>query len=181
MNLDGFALPIKKLKGTDPVESLDFHGKGLGPASAVVIASLIGDNASVTSIDLSGNNEGEEGMQALGEGLLASTSCKLQSFKCSKFDLRADATSLDLSRKGLGPGAAVLLSAAMTKFMASITSVDVGFNSIGKEAALELINIFKEKKMVSVGLANCSLGPKEAPVVADMIRVIPSITKVLPD
>ena len=50
MNLDGFALPIKKLKGTDPVESLDLSGKDLGPASAVVIASLIGDNASITQV-----------------------------------------------------------------------------------------------------------------------------------
>ena len=59
--------------------------------------------------------------------------------------------------------------------------MDVGFNSIGKEMALELINIFKEKKMVSVGLAQCSLGPEEAPIVADMIRVIPSVTQVMPN
>ena len=50
VNLDGFALPIKKLKGTDPVESLDFSNKGLRPASAIVIASLIGDNASLTQV-----------------------------------------------------------------------------------------------------------------------------------
>ena len=79
--------------------------------------------ASLTAVDVSGNKEGDEGMRALGEGLLASTSCKLRSFKCSKLDLQADATSLDLRNKGLGPGAAVLLSAAMTKFMASLTQV----------------------------------------------------------
>ena len=50
MNLDGYALPIKKLKGTEPVESLDLSHKGLGVASAIVIASLICDNASVTKI-----------------------------------------------------------------------------------------------------------------------------------
>ena len=48
MNLDEFALPIKKLKGTDPVESLDFSSERLGPLSAVMIGSLIGDNASLT-------------------------------------------------------------------------------------------------------------------------------------
>ena len=31
--------------------------------------------------------------------------------------------------------------------------------------------------MVSVGLAQCGLGPQEAAVVADMIRDIPSVTK----
>jgi len=62
---------------------------------------------------------------------------------------------------------------------ASVTSVDVGFNSIGKEAALNLINIFKQKQMVSVGLAGCDLGPDGVEAVADMIRVIASITEVL--
>ena len=48
MNLDGFALPVKKLKGTDPVETLDLSGKNLGVFSAVVIASLIGVNGALT-------------------------------------------------------------------------------------------------------------------------------------
>ena len=55
MNLDGYALPIKKLKGTEPVESLDLSGKKLGVASTIVIASLISINGRLTSIDLSGN------------------------------------------------------------------------------------------------------------------------------
>ena len=55
MNLDGYALPIKKLKGTEPVESLDLSGKNLGVASAIVIASLISVNGALTSLDLSSN------------------------------------------------------------------------------------------------------------------------------
>ena len=55
MNLDGFALPVKKLKGTDPVETLDLSGKNLGVASAVVIASLIIVNGGLTSLNLSYN------------------------------------------------------------------------------------------------------------------------------
>ena len=42
VNLDSYALPIKKLKGAEPVESLDLSNKGLSVASAIVIASLIG-------------------------------------------------------------------------------------------------------------------------------------------
>ena len=54
MNLDGYALPIKKLKGTEPIESLDLSGKNLGVASTIVIASLISVNSgSLTSLDLS--------------------------------------------------------------------------------------------------------------------------------
>ena len=55
VNLDGYALPIKKLKGTEPVESLDLSGKKLGVASTIVIASLISVNGSLTTINLSGN------------------------------------------------------------------------------------------------------------------------------
>ena len=51
VNLDGYAaLPIKKLKGTEPVESLDLSGKKLGVASAIVIASLISVNSSLTEV-----------------------------------------------------------------------------------------------------------------------------------
>ena len=50
MNIDGFALPIKKLKGTEPVETLDLSFKELGPNSAIMIASLIGANSSLTSV-----------------------------------------------------------------------------------------------------------------------------------
>ena len=56
MDLDGFALPVKKLKGTDPVEMLDLSCKNLGVASAVVIASLISFNGALTSLNLSSNN-----------------------------------------------------------------------------------------------------------------------------
>ena len=55
VNLDGYALPIKKLKGTEPVESLDLSGKKLGVASAIVIASLISVNGSLTSLNLGDN------------------------------------------------------------------------------------------------------------------------------
>ena len=52
VKLDGYALPIKKLNGTEPVESLDLSGKFLGRVSAIVIASLIRDNASITQVCL---------------------------------------------------------------------------------------------------------------------------------
>ena len=63
---DGYALPIKKLKGTDPVESLDLSGKNLSVASTIVIASLISVNGSLTSLDLSDNKLC--GLDYLGRG-----------------------------------------------------------------------------------------------------------------
>jgi len=74
VNIDGFALPIKQLKGTEPVESLDFSSKELGPASAIVIASLIGANPSLTSLSLAANNltnygDDMTGVTAIAEAL----------------------------------------------------------------------------------------------------------------
>ena len=65
MNLDGFALPVKKLKGTDPVEMLDLSGKNLGVASAVVIASLISVNGALTECNLQFNPYMDEEGEAL--------------------------------------------------------------------------------------------------------------------
>ena len=51
-----------------------------------------------------------------------------------------------------------------------LTSIDVGYNKIGKEMALTLVSIFKEKdQMKSVGLAQCHLGIDGAKAVADYI------------
>ena len=62
---------------------------------------------------------------------------------------------------------------------ACCSQVDVGNNSIGKEQALNLISIFKEKdQMVSVGLARCDLGVDGAKAVADYVSVSASLTKI---
>ena len=42
--LDEHPLPIKQLKGQEPVEEIDLSHKGLTVLSAIVIASLIGAN-----------------------------------------------------------------------------------------------------------------------------------------
>ena len=42
--VDGHALPIDELKGTKPTEKIDHSRKGLGVASAIIIASCIKEN-----------------------------------------------------------------------------------------------------------------------------------------
>ena len=56
VNLDNDSvLPIEELKGTVPVELLDLSRNNLGVASTIVIASLIGNNGGLTSLNLSSN------------------------------------------------------------------------------------------------------------------------------
>ena len=49
-SLDGHPLKIKELRGEEPVESIDLSNKGLGVASAVVIASLLVSNTTTKSL-----------------------------------------------------------------------------------------------------------------------------------
>jgi hypothetical protein len=43
-SVDGHALQIDKLNGTKPAEKIDLSDKGLGVASAIIIASCIKEN-----------------------------------------------------------------------------------------------------------------------------------------
>ena len=43
-SVDGYALKIDELRGTKPTERIDLSSKGLGVASALIIASCIKEN-----------------------------------------------------------------------------------------------------------------------------------------
>ena len=81
--MDGYALPVKKIKGTDPVETLDLSRKSLGVASAVVIASLIGVNGALTSVELRGNELGDEGWGAIFAAICGNKDSKIMSLDAS--------------------------------------------------------------------------------------------------
>ena len=88
-------------------------------------------------------------------------------------------SQLNLWGNDIGPEGAKALADAL-KVNASLTSLDVGHNSIDQKQALKLVSIFKEKdQMKSVGLAGCSLGVKGAKAVAEYARVSASLTQVL--
>ena len=52
VTLDSYPLPVKQLKGTDPVASIDLSNTNLGVVSAIVIAELIkaNDSGSLTQV-----------------------------------------------------------------------------------------------------------------------------------
>ena len=62
---------------------------------------------------LKGNNIGDDGMRAIGNALLSAASSSVCALRCDAFDVPRDAASLDLSSKGLGPEAAVLLAGVL--------------------------------------------------------------------
>ena len=49
-SVDGHPLPIDELRGTTPTEKIDLSSKGLGVASAIIIASCIKGNGSLKEL-----------------------------------------------------------------------------------------------------------------------------------
>ncbi len=118
VNLDGYALPIKKLKGTEPVESLDLSNNRLSSASAIVIASLIGVNGGLTGLDLSYNDLKDEGVSAVCEAIQSNKETKL--------------ASLRMCANSIGPKGAKSV-AAMVAVTGALIECDLSNNDMGEE------------------------------------------------
>ena len=122
MNLDGYALPVKKLKGTEPVETLDLSGKYIGVASAVVIASLISVNGGLTVANLLGNQLNAESAKMLAE--------VAKQKGISLCGIRRDQTTADFSDQDLKLPDAILLASDMSQasVTGALTRLDVRSN-----------------------------------------------------
>ena len=126
--MDGFALPVKKLKGTDPIETLDLSGKNLGVSSAVVIAFLIGVNGALTRVDISKNFAGD-GAEQLSAAVLGNL--KIEMFNEIPIkEMRANSLmELDLNGKGVGVEG-VMVVAGLIPVMGALTSISLANNMI---------------------------------------------------
>ena len=55
--------------------------------------------------------------------------------------------------------------------------IDVSSNKIDQAASLQLIAAMKGKSMESIGMARCKLGVEGAKAAAEMVSVMPSLTR----
>ncbi len=184
--MDGFALPVKKLKGTDPVEMLDLSGKNLGVASAVVIASLISVDGALTALDLSDNYLKDEGVSAVCKAIQNNKETKL--------------AKLNIQYNGIGPvgtyavAAMVAVTGALTR-VSALTRVNVRHNNIAGDGAARLaaavlgnlkIEMFNEipiKEMransfTELDLKGKDVGVEGGMVVAGLMPVMGALTEV---
>ena len=145
MNLDGFALPVKKLKGTDPVEMLDLSGKNLGVASAVVIASLISVNGGLTKISLAQNKLGEEGTKAICEALEQNKTLK-------ELDISNPMYVIFSTNSNIGGTAGAKHVAKMLGVNGSLTVANLLGNQLDAESAKMLAEVAKQKGISLCGI-----------------------------
>jgi Ran GTPase-activating protein (RanGAP) involved in mRNA processing and transport len=178
VNLDGFALPVKKLKGTDPVEMLDLSGKNLGVASAVVIASLISVNGGLTVTNLLHNSLDAESAKMLAEV------AKQKSI--SLCGIRRDQTTADFSEEYLKPPDTILLASDLSQAVVTgaLTMLFLAQNMLGEEGtkaiceALEQNKTLKELDISGAEYESNIGGSAGAKHVAKMLGVNGSLTSV---
>ena len=138
MKLEGSVLPIKKLKGTEPVKTLDLSGEYLGVASAVVIASLISVNGALTKLSLARNRLGDKGIKAICEALEQNTTLKELDISGGRYDIN------------IGGSAGAKHVAKMVGVNGGLTALDLSFNDLkdeGVSAVCEAIQSNKETKL----------------------------------
>merc|ERR1719453_412817 len=124
LNVDGGPLPIDQLTGTTP--TIDFLGKRLGGASAVIISACIGGNAHLKQLNLGSNHITNDGKDMFAMIKLAET---LPQSSIATLDLNNIALC-GLNRRGEGTFTVeglTPLCEAFTK-MPSLTSVSLDNN-----------------------------------------------------
>ena len=124
MKIDGYALPIRQLKGTEPVKLLDLSNKKFSMISAMVITSLIRNNPSVTSLSLGQNELGDEGATLLARALKESKVSKLASLNLNGYGC--------WRKNQIGPAGAKEL-AKYISVAPSLTELSISGNSIGDD------------------------------------------------
>jgi len=162
LDLDGFALPIKQLKGTDPVDKLDLSSKGLWAASAIVIAKCIEVNGVLISLNVGWNKLTEEA--ALGIVRAVRQQDKMTELGLSKCKISAS-------------GAREI--ADYVRVSSVLTKLDVGVNDLDEQATLGIVRAARQQDtMVSLGLQYCKIGASGAQEIADYVRVSSVLTEV---
>ena len=140
IRLDGYALPVKQLKGTEPVQTLDLSSKGLGSVSGIVIAKLIEFNTALTNLDLSSN-------QLCGRDRLGAGKYDASGITAIAEALRVNTALTDLSLGGNHIGAeGANAIAEMLKFNTALNKLNMQYNNMRDEGKQELRDSVKGRE-----------------------------------
>ena len=112
------------------IEELDLSYNRIGLLGAESVAAYVAVTTSLTHCDVRHNNIIGEGAQQLASAVLANT--KIEVFNEIPIkEMRADSlTTLDLSKKKIGVEGGMVV-AGLVPVMASLTKIDVSYNSLG--------------------------------------------------
>ena len=158
------------------------------------MADALRVNASVTLLDVRGNDISGDGASQLSAAVLGNT--KIEVFnEIPVKEMRADSlTELDLKKKYIGVEGGMVV-AGLVPVMASLTSVSLLRNDFDTEAAAMLLKVkedhpklktlcgfsHEEKELNLHGFGKTKLGAADAMLIAPELGVMASITQVIPN
>ena len=158
---------LPMLRGTDPVKSIEFSGSYLGSTSAIVIASLIEDNAVLTSLDISRDRIGDEGAIAIANALSANRTL----------------TKLRLAHNNIGPTGATAIAEGEALRFGVLTTLSLDnlsppydeaggdANYIGDGGAAAIAGMLRGNAVLtSLDLSRNHIGPTGATAIAEALH-----------
>ena len=160
-------VPIKKLRA-DKLTKLDLQGKGLGVTEGIVLAELIQLSPVLQNCNLLKNNLDVESATMLAKigaekGIMLSGMTRDQSLAY-------------FSGQNLGPADTILIASDL-KFMAVMTTLDLGGNNIGVEGAKAIAEALKVNAVLTeLSLWNNNIGPEGAIAIAEALKVNAVVT-----
>ncbi|EOD08957.1 hypothetical protein EMIHUDRAFT_248848 [Emiliania huxleyi CCMP1516] len=128
------------LRGTDPVTSLDLDERGLGPASATVIASLIAGNGVLQELYIGDNHIGDKGAAAIADALRGNGGAKALA---SALRVNAVLTNLNLGDNEISDEGAASIEGATLCANGVLNKLDVSRNEIGPTGAAAIADALK--------------------------------------
>ncbi|KAL0242597.1 hypothetical protein GEMRC1_005160 [Eukaryota sp. GEM-RC1] len=155
-------LLIEALKTNSTITSLELSSNYIGDEGVRALAEVLKVNASVTSVNLHYNFIKVEGARALAEVL----------------KLNSSVTSVNLRTNSVGDVGARALADALN-VNTSVTSVNLRANSIGDEGARALAEALKvNASITSIDLRYNFIGDEGARALAEALKVNTSVTSV---
>ena len=142
------------------VQEADLQGKGIGDATAPVLAAVLETNTTLTKLVLDGNSIGPAGAESLATALKTNTAL----------------TNLDLRGNNIGPAGAQSL-ARVLKTNTTLTKLHLSVNNIGPAGAESLATALKTNTtLTNLDLSRNNLGPAGAESLATALKANTTLT-----
>ena len=159
-NFTGTSKLAEALKTNTSITTLNLHGNQIGDEGIFKLTEALKPNTTITTLHLSGNQIGDEGASKLAEALKTNTTI----------------TTLWLSSNRIGDKGASNLAEAL-KINASITTLDLSDSQMGDEGVSRLAEALKINTAVTtLNLSTNGIGDEGASELAEALKTNTTLT-----
>eukprot|EP00808_Paulinella_micropora_P018556 g67841.t1 len=158
---EGAKAVANMLKVNQSIERIYIQGDWI-PVAAVVIASLLTVNSTLTALDIGKNIIGPQGAQSIADAIKVNSTL----------------ISIKLEFNGIGPAGAQHIAKAL-EVNKTLQMLDIRWNEIGAQGAEHIAEALKvNSTLAALDIGGNGIGTQGAQSVADAIKDHPSVTSV---